>query len=151
MQGPKSRATPIGDVHGYAAAQVPRATGRGPTHNEGSQVVLVLRVAVWYMHGGYPIYCIGVCRCVLSWVCLRGILPEWSKGADLRSARRQSAWVQTPQVPCYASHWCIMGACLSRPSLRLPVTTGLYASAIPPIPFLSTPRTPHSALPYHTT
>ena len=31
-----------------------------------------------------------------------GILPEWSKGADLRSARRLSAWVQTPQVPSYA-------------------------------------------------
>ena len=28
-----------------------------------------------------------------------GILPEWSKGADLRSARLSSAWVQTPQVP----------------------------------------------------
>ena len=32
------------------------------------------------------------------WICY-GILPEWSKGADLRSARRLSAWVQTPQVP----------------------------------------------------
>ena len=42
------------------------------------------------------------------WLCRRaepvcfGILPEWSKGADLRSARRLSAWVQTPQVPSYA-------------------------------------------------
>lgn len=33
----------------------------------------------------------------------RGILPEWSKGADLRSARQSSAWVQTPQVPSYRS------------------------------------------------
>ena len=29
-------------------------------------------------------------------------MPEWSKGADLRSARRLSAWVQTPQIPYYA-------------------------------------------------
>ncbi len=28
-----------------------------------------------------------------------GILPEWSKGVDLRSTRRLSAWVQTPQIP----------------------------------------------------
>ena len=33
-----------------------------------------------------------------------GILPEWSKGADLRSARHTSAWVQTPQVPSSEQH-----------------------------------------------
>ena len=42
-----------------------------------------------------------------------GILPEWSKGADLRSARRSSAWVQTPQVPCYAPTSRILAACVS--------------------------------------
>ena len=52
-----------------------------------------------------------MCCVLCAAVCLRGdwrgvyemvwsgILPEWSKGADLRSARRSSAWVQTPQVP----------------------------------------------------
>ena len=44
------------------------------------------------------------------WICY-GILPEWSKGADLRSARRLSAWVQTPQVPIvlhflFIRIWC---------------------------------------------
>ena len=29
--------------------------------------------------------------------CIRASLPEWSKGADLRSAGQSSAWVQTPR------------------------------------------------------
>ena len=41
------------------------------------------------------------CACTWKVVVWHGILPEWSKGADLRSARRSSAWVQTPQVPSY--------------------------------------------------
>lgn len=51
------------------------------------------------------------CSMALTLSFCNGILPEWSKGADLRSARRSSAWVQTPQVPCYAPNRRILAAC----------------------------------------
>ena len=56
----------------------------------------------------------GWCSMALTISFWNGILPEWSKGADLRSARRLSAWVQTPQVPCYASNSRMLDACGSQ-------------------------------------
>ena len=47
-------------------------------------------------------------RILLAW------MPEGSKGADLRSAGRLSAWVRTPlQASCFAFfliRWCVVAA-----------------------------------------
>lgn len=62
------------------------------------------------------VLCVGVCECDRL-VCF-GILPEWSKGADLRSARRSSAWVQTPQVPSFLSIYLMPSYTRAHTSLR---------------------------------
>ena len=86
----------------------------------------------------FALVCAGL-RCPGGWLIGRaepicfGILPEWSKGADLRSARRLSAWVQTPQVPSYAVARELVGL---HTRDHTPAVTSPRHSAPPPLPIL---------------
>ena len=73
-----------------------------------------------------------------------GILPEWSKGADLRSARRSSAWVQTPQVPCYAPQWLRHGCLLLDECTDDCSSERRFIPISPFLPFSYLPCTPHT-------
>ena len=111
------------------------------------------RGCVWYGWMSFERHCVlpgfEVCRSGDAWCVLRGILPEWSKGADLRSARRQSAWVQTPQVPCYASAWRTLVTCESSRSKDTHADARLCllpfcSPTLPPSASLHTPCMPLS-------